>query len=161
MKKTINIRAMSKRDLPNIKQIIEENQMFSPQYLDEMSHGYFSQLKQEYWLVAECEQNEVVGIAYSAPEQMTVGTWNLLMIAVAKSHQGQGVGSQLMSATEMKLRTMQTRVLLVETSSLPAYELTRRFYPKLGYEKIATVPDYYDKGDDKVIFWKSIERQSS
>ena len=151
---------MSKRDLPKIKQIIEENQMFPPQYLDEMSHGYFSQLTQEYWLVAECEQNEVVGIAYSAPEQMTVGTWNLLMIAVAKSHQGQGVGSQLMSATEMKLRTMQTRVLLVETSSLPAYELTRRFYPKLGYEKIATVPDYYDKGDDKVIFWKSLERQS-
>ncbi|REL28360.1 N-acetyltransferase [Thalassotalea euphylliae] len=158
MKKTINIRAMSTADLPTIKQIIAENQLFPAHYLDEMSHGYFSQQTPEYWLVAECKQGEVVGVAYSAPEQMTAGTWNLLMIAVAKSHQGQGVGSQLMFATETKLRSMQTRILLVETSSLPAYELTRRFYPKLGYQKIATVPDYYDKGDDKVIFWKSLNR---
>ena len=42
----------------------------------------------------------------------------------------------------------------IETSSLPHYEPTRRFYLKHGYELGATLRDFYAEGDDMVVFRK-------
>ena len=158
MNKKIHIRALTPSDLSPVKKIIDDNQMFPSEYLDEMTAGYFSQQAQELWFVAETEQGQVNAIAYCAPERMTEGTWNLLLIAVDKSEQGAGVGTQLMAFVEARLTEMETRVLLVETSGLPEYALTRRFYPKVGYKQVAVIPEYYDKGDDKVVFWKSLAK---
>jgi ribosomal protein S18 acetylase RimI-like enzyme len=46
--------------------------------------------------------------------------------------------------------------LLIETSSLPHYESTRRFYFKYGYTVVAQVPDYYADGDGLTVFAKRI-----
>ena len=46
-------------------------------------------------------------------------------------------------ATEDEIRAAGGRVLVVETSGLPNYEPTRRFYLKLGYRHVATIPDFY------------------
>jgi len=45
---------------------------------------------------------------------------------------GSGLGF-LQEKVEDAIRTQSGRVLWLETSSLPAYELTRRFYLKNGY----------------------------
>lgn len=59
-----------------------------------------------------------------------------------------------MRYVEDALRASGQRVLLVETSGLPAFALTRKFYVKCGYEKEAQVRDYYAPGDDMVLFRK-------
>ena len=87
---------------------------------------------------------------------MTGGTWNLLLIAVLKAHQGIGIGGELMTHVESVLSKQDVRILLVETSGLPEYRLTREFYPKCGYTQVAVIPEYYDEGDDKVVFLKSL-----
>lgn len=46
------------------------------------------------------------------------------------------------------------RMLLVETSGLPDFERTRRFYMKCGCEEEARIRDFYTTGDDKVVFRK-------
>jgi ribosomal protein S18 acetylase RimI-like enzyme len=46
---------------------------------------------------------------------------------------------------------------LIETSSLPHYGLTRKFYLKHGYEQTAILKDYYADGDDMVVFRKRME----
>ena len=48
------------------------------------------------------------------------------------------------------------RLFIVETSSLPSYDLTRKFYLKHGYEQAAVVRDFYSDGDDQVIFRKRL-----
>lgn len=48
------------------------------------------------------------------------------------------------------------RLLLIETSSLPHYEPTRRFYLKHGYERSCAIADYYADGDDLVVFRKRL-----
>ena len=48
------------------------------------------------------------------------------------------------------------RLFLIETSSLPSYEPTRRFYLKHNYEQAAIVRDFYADGDDQVIFRKRL-----
>jgi ribosomal protein S18 acetylase RimI-like enzyme len=70
--------------------------------------------------------------------------------------QRQGVGKQLMDCVEQRLQGKGIRVLLVETSGLAEFELTRRFYPQCGYQQVAVIPDYYDRDDDKVVFWKAL-----
>jgi ribosomal protein S18 acetylase RimI-like enzyme len=47
-------------------------------------------------------------------------------------------------------------VLFIETSSLPNYELTRKFYLKHGYEITGVLRDYYSEGDDMVVFRKKM-----
>jgi hypothetical protein len=46
--------------------------------------------------------------------------------------------------------------MLIETSSLPRYEPTRRFYLKHGYEPAAVLRDFYADGDDPVVFGKRL-----
>jgi hypothetical protein len=46
------------------------------------------------------------------------------------------------------------RLAVIETSSRPAYERTRKFYLKHGYAVQARVADFYAPGDDRVICTK-------
>lgn len=158
LKNQIYIREMHKSDLLKVKSIIDDNQMFPSEFLDEMALGYFDQETDEMWFVMEQEEAGVIAVAYCSPERMTEGTWNLLLIAVLRQFQGCGIGSKLMTFIEDKLKKLAVRVLLVETSGLPEYELTRDFYPKCGYKQVAVIPEYYDAGDDKVVFWKPLVR---
>ena len=48
------------------------------------------------------------------------------------------------------------RVMFIETSSLPHYELTRRFYEKHDYDVTGVLRDYYADGDDMVVFRKKL-----
>ena len=87
---------------------------------------------------------------------MTDRTWYLYWIAVDKQVQAKGTGGVLLRHAEDQIRCEKGRLLLVETSSLPHYELTRRFYAKQGYEVTAVVGDFYSDGDDLVIFRKRL-----
>jgi hypothetical protein len=44
----------------------------------------------------------------------------------------------------------------VETSSLPYYDLTRKFYEKHSYERAAVIADFYSDGDSMVIYRKRL-----
>ncbi len=51
---------------------------------------------------------------------------------------GQGVGEALLAHAELRAVTAGARLLIVETSALPALARARRFYGKHGYEERAT-----------------------
>ena len=60
--------------------------------------------------------------------------------AVTKDRQSRGLGARLLAWAEDDIRAHGGRVLFIETSSLPAYEPTRRFYHRHGYERAAHTP---------------------
>ena len=62
----------------------------------------------------------------------------------------------MMSFIEQLLRNEGHRILIAETSGKPDFELTRQFYRQCGYTKQAVIPEFYDEGDDKVVFWKKL-----
>jgi len=78
------------------------------------------------------QHGEVVGFEYHAPEPMTDGTWTLWWIVVKPHTQGRGLGARLLKHAEDDGRGRGGRVLFIETSGLPQYEPTRRFYLKYG-----------------------------
>jgi ribosomal protein S18 acetylase RimI-like enzyme len=94
------------------------------------------------------------GFAYYAPAAMADRTWYLYWIAVDKNVHAKGLGTRLLHRAEADVTAAGGRLFLIETSSLPHYELTRKFYLKHGYEQGAILCDYYADGDDMVVFRK-------
>lgn len=97
-----------------------------------------------------------MAVAYCAPERMTLGTWNLLLIAVHPDTQGKGYGAAIIRYIERTLAANGQRVLLVETSGLPSFEGTRLFYKKLGFDLEAVIREFYQAGEDKIVFRKAL-----
>jgi GNAT superfamily N-acetyltransferase len=96
----------------------------------------------------------VVGFAYFAAAAMTDRTWSLWWIVVDHEIQARGIGGELLRYVEAEVHSAAGRQLVIETSSLPKYELTRQFYLKYGYAQIAAVANYYAEGDDMLFFAK-------
>ncbi len=148
----MNIRKPTRADLPDIRQILADTELFPIDMLEGMIEPCFSDPEcDEKWLVLD-PGDGAIGFAYCRPEPLTDGVWNLLAIGLRTAHQGRGFGTQLVRAVEENL--VGGRILIVETSGLEAFMATRAFYAKLGYDLEATIRDYWADGDDKVIFRK-------
>lgn len=149
------IRPIKYEDLPALKEVIEANELFPSDMLDEMTSDYFSnENSSDYWFTYD--KGKPVALAYCAPERMSEGTWNLYLIAVHPDYQKLGYGTSILYYIEEKLAHLGERILLVETSSLESFKGTREFYQKRGYEKEARIREFYQAGEDKIVFRKSL-----
>jgi ribosomal protein S18 acetylase RimI-like enzyme len=152
-----DIRPLAAADLPVGRAVIASTGLFPAELLDGMAAAFLAGEADEVWRVADLA-GQAAAIAYAAPERMTDGTWNLLLIAVRTEAQGQGLGGALTREVEQAVAARGARILLVETSGLPAFERTRGVYRRLGYAEEARIRDYYAAGDDKVVFRKALMR---
>ncbi|WP_197041920.1 GNAT family N-acetyltransferase [Sandarakinorhabdus oryzae] len=149
------IRSLHPSDLPAAKAIIDSVGLFPSELLDDMVAGYFAEPPSgEIWLVVD--DHGVKGLAYAAPERMTSGTWNNLLLAVAADSHGRGFGAALLAEVERQLRAARAHLLLVETSDQMEFARTRRFYSHVGYAETGRIADFYQPGEGKVIFVKSL-----
>jgi GNAT superfamily N-acetyltransferase len=143
-------------DLPLLKAIIDANALFPSEMLDDMTAAYLDgSSPDEIWTTFD--DSGPIAVAYCVPERLTEGTWNLLLIAVHPDRHGQGVGSAVQAYVEQLLSERGARLLLVETSGLPAFQRTRNFYALLGYDEEARIREFYQAGEDKVIFRKALK----
>jgi ribosomal protein S18 acetylase RimI-like enzyme len=154
------IRPTVPADTPTLLQIAEGTGVFKPHEivaLREVLDDYHEANHADGHRSVTYEQDgQIIGFAYYAPAAMTDRTWYLYWIAVSRQIQARGVGGGLLHFVEEDIRKQQGRVLFLETSSLPHYELTRKFYLKHGYEMMAVLRDYYSDGDDMVVFRKRL-----
>ncbi len=152
------IRATAPGDTPALRGLAEATGVFKPMELvalrEVLDDYHAGNAAAGHRAVTWEQDGEARGFAYYAPAAMTDRTWYLYWIAVAKTLQGRGIGAKLLGYAEEDIRRAGGRLLLIETSSLPHYEPTRRFYHKLGYERAAVLADYYAYGDDMVVFRK-------
>jgi len=110
----------------------------------------------DYRFLGAFDGDELVGYACFGPTPDTLGTFDLYWIAVERSRQGTGIGTQLVSAVEHRLSADGGRLIVVETSSRVEYEPTRAFYEARGYCRTATIAGYYAPSDDLVIYVKDL-----
>lgn len=148
----LDIRSLTAEQLPAVKSVIDDVALFPSELLDDMTASFLAGTAQaELWFVAIAD-GVACAVAYCAPERMTDGAWNLLLIAVRRDRQGKGVATALMHHVERVLAERDARILLVETSGLPTFERTRAVYRHLGYVEEARIREFYAAGDDKVVF---------
>ena len=154
------IRPVTSEDLPALKVVIDANDLFPSDMLDEMISNYLSnEDSNDYWFTYD--DGKPVAIAYCAPEKMTQGTWNLYLIAIHPDRQRSGLGSSMLHHIEQKLAKVGERMLLVETSGLQSFKRTREFYRNCGYSQEAKIREFYQAGEDKIVFRKLLEQNST
>jgi len=151
-----HIRPVIAEDLSSLKIVITANELFPSEMLDDMLSDYLSnEQSQEIWLSATVA-NKPIAITFCAPEKMTEGTWNLYLIAVHPEYQRQGIGTTIERHVEKTLTAQGERILLVETSGLASFAKTRKFYHRCGYQEEARIREFYQAGEDKIVFRKSL-----
>ena len=96
---------------------------------------------------------QVIAYACFGVIPLTKGAYDLYWIAVHPDHHGRGVGGALLRRCEELIAVQGGRLIVVETSGRPDYDRTRRFYEKtMGYETAARLRDFYQPGDDKIVY---------
>lgn len=90
----------------------------------------------------------------------TLCSYDLYWIGTHQDYRGMGLGKIVLLEVEKTIRALGGNGIYIETSSLPKYEPTRAFYLKNGYPEKARFEDFYDKGDDKVVYVKYVMRDA-
>ena len=101
-------------------------------------------------------QDQPIGYICYGPAPMTEGTYDLYWIVVDPQYQSQGIGSTLLDFLEEVVRQRRGRMILIDTSSIPQYDGTQKFYLSKGFHEVARVPDYYHPGNDRITFCKRL-----
>jgi GNAT superfamily N-acetyltransferase len=151
------IRSTQQSDASAILAIVEQSGQFDADGLAHVKDMLVRHLAGEgdgIWLTAD--DGEPVGVAYCAPEPVASGTWNLLMLWTRSDRHGKGHGAALVKQVERALQDQAARLLIVETSGLPAFAAARSFYAKCGFVHEASIRNFFAAGDDKLVFTKSL-----
>jgi D-alanine-D-alanine ligase len=89
------------------------------------------------------------------PTPCTSGTYDLYWMAVDPELQGNGIGTALLLEMERRLAGL-ARLIVIETAGREEYSGTREFYRARGYTPVSVIPDFYEPGDDQVVFLKRV-----
>jgi GNAT superfamily N-acetyltransferase len=147
---------MSDKDRAAIERILKATPEFKPAEVvvaEEVLDAYLAESQGSGYHVMVAEAgSSVVGYVCYGPAPLTEGTWDIYWMAIAPKEQGQGIGSALLACAEESARALGGRLALIETSSKPEYERTRRFHSSRGYEVVCRIADFYAPSDDKLVF---------
>jgi len=151
---------MTPEDKPALMTILHHTSEFKPfevEVAEELIDAHLENPSgSDYNILIADVDGTVAGYICYGPTPVTEGTWDIYWEAVAGEQQGLGIGSSLMTSAIKEIKKAGGRLAVIETSGIPSYDKTRRFYGGLGYETVACIPDFYAPGDDKLILVKRL-----
>ena len=113
--------------------------------------------QQDYRIaVAANSDSQIKAYTCWGPVPLTRGTYDLYWIATHPNARGCGFGQALMAYIEDNVREQGGRLLVAETSAKESYRKTIEFYQRLNFEEASRIQDFYDVGDDRLIFVKCL-----
>ena len=160
MVKKLETRLMANEDKASVMQIIWATPEFTPAEVvvaEEVIDSYLRDPSGSgYHVFVAVGDSAVVGYICYGSAPLTEGTWDIYWMAVAPGEKGRGIGKALLALAEFKIKEAHGRLSIIETSSKPEYDRTRRFHRSQGYDVACRIADFYAPGDDKVIFQKRL-----
>jgi GNAT superfamily N-acetyltransferase len=155
-----SIRPIEARDREGIVELLKSTGAFQEHELAvalELVDTALSKPEQQDYLPYVLEiGSSLAAYACFGRNPMTRFTYDLYWIATHARHMRQGYGQALFRFVEEETRRRGGRLLVIETSSKESYGGSREFYTRLGCEFAASLPDFYDIGDDRVIYFKRL-----
>jgi len=146
-------------DLATVRDIVESTGFFYPAEVDVAVELVEERLRRgdaSGYFFAFVEHNgRTVGYSCYGPIACTTSSFDIFWIAIHSDAQRHGMGKWLMSVTEELIFDQGGERIYVETSGRDHYLPTRKFYDRCGYQKAAELPEFYGKGDSKVIYLKT------
>ena len=110
-----------------------------------------------YRLVDIKDGKNVMGFAIFGRAPLSKFCWDIYWIAVKFNKQKKGNGKKLISLIENKiLENNKYAIIRIETSSRGVYIPARKLYMSCGFKEECVIKDYFDKGDNLIVFSKYI-----
>jgi ribosomal protein S18 acetylase RimI-like enzyme len=149
---------MAEQDKPALMCILNNTPEFKPAEVAVAEEVIDSCLRQpgSYRISVAETASEIAGYVCYGQTPLTESTWDLYWLVVAADKQGRGIGGALMQSAEKDIAASGGRLIIIETSSQPLYEKTRRFYAGHGYTLVCRIADFYAPGDDKIVLQKRL-----
>jgi ribosomal protein S18 acetylase RimI-like enzyme len=160
----MNIRSLAEKDRPRLLSMLIKTRAFTSAEIDvamELIDIVLKDENQEDYQI-DCmadDQDQAIGYICYGPAPMTQGTFDLYWIAVDPDFQEKGVGSKLLSFLEEVVKAEGGRMVLADTSTIPQYERTRKFYLKNGFQEEGRIRDYYHPGNDRITFCRRLNNK--
>ncbi len=145
-------------DRAQVGQVAERTGVFSAEEVQtalELFDGYVTDAQRSgYNFLAYYDpaDGKLLGFACWGPTSLSKGAADLYWIATDPAAQGRGVAAALFLAVEDAVRAAGRWLIMIWTSSSPAYEPARRFYLRQGCTLALQLTDFYDRGDDLCAF---------
>jgi GNAT superfamily N-acetyltransferase len=159
---SFRIRPITADDREPIGALIAGTGVFKPHEVDvalELVDIFLTKPEQDDYhpFVLVEDDGTVAAYACFGKNPMTAGTFDLYWLATRADRHGKGYGRAIVAFVEERVRAMGGYLLVIETSSKESYGSTRAFYDKIGCTLAAQLPDYYDRGDDKLIYLRRLK----
>jgi len=152
----MKIRSTKHEDIAALQEVLDGTELFPSEMLPDMVSGFLSTDEStDIWLTCESD-DKAIGFCYAVPEELAEGAWNMLAVAILPTEQGRGCGGAITRHLEAELKERGQRILIADTSGADDFAQTREFYRKNGYAEEARIRDFWAAGDDKIVFWKSL-----
>lgn len=158
----LTVRATVPADRERILFLLQDTGFFRPSEVivaQEVLDDYLSGREPDYFSLTALLGDLPVGWVSYGPIPGTVGSYDIYWLAVDRQVQGKGIGRRLLAATEADIRQRGGSRAVIETAGQALYGSTRSFYLKAGYAEAARLTDFYDVGDDKVIYLRAIPQE--
>jgi ribosomal protein S18 acetylase RimI-like enzyme len=143
-------------DRSRIREIILYSDLFKPSdadCVDEMfSLAQDKPTPDNYRFLSCWLDGTMTGFACYGWESLTQGTWDLFWVCTLPKWRGRGVGGALLREAVRTASVEGGRLMVIYTSGTPAYAAARRLYEAHQFLRTATVPEYYNAGDDLYIY---------
>lgn len=150
-------------DIGSIRKLVKETGFFRSDEVDIAAELVEESVKKGeksgyHFIIAEVK-NQVIGYTCYGPIPCSLLSWDLYWIVTERTWQGKGIGSRLLKMTENNIKASGGKNIVIETSSKELYAPTQHFYDKNGYHLKARFEDFYDAGDDKLVFMKKMQEE--
>jgi ribosomal protein S18 acetylase RimI-like enzyme len=157
----MNLRPLFEKDRATLLSILIKTRAFTSAEIDVAMELIDIVLKdriqKDYQIDCMAEDQDLaIGYICYGPTPMTEGTFDLYWIAVDPDFQEKGAGSKLLDFLVKAVKVRGGRMILADTSTVPFYEKTRKFYVKNGFQEVARIPDYYRPGNDRITFYRRL-----
>jgi ribosomal protein S18 acetylase RimI-like enzyme len=100
--------------------------------------------------------NQVVAYTCFGLIPCSLISYDLYWIATNKDFQGRGLGKLLLQKAEEMVLRMGGKSIYIETSGKDLYAPTQGFYLRNGYLLKVRMDDFYEEGDDKLVYVKRV-----
>lgn len=150
---------LKRKDINSIERIVRESSFFNTEEISVAKELAFESYKKGSkksgynFIIAE-NNGEIMGFSCYGKIPCTKTSYDLYWIVIDKNFKNSGTGSSLLKETELAIKKESGERVYAETSSVELYTPTRKFYEKNNYLNVSEIKDFYDTGDNRIIYEK-------
>jgi GNAT superfamily N-acetyltransferase len=141
-------------DIARVRALVTEAGVFTPEEVDvaaELVETTLSGAEPYRFLFAD-DGEALAGYTCFDRIPLSTVSFDLYWIVVRPGLTRSGLGRELLHRTANLVRIQGGLQIFAETSSRPPYAPARAFYSRCGFTEAARLADFYDHGDDKLIY---------